>query len=196
MNKDQKYFCPYTLTKSPDFVFICEGPSHADLRNKTLLTHWSPEGKVFKEALAERGIIQSKVSLLAVSRYRAPGGSFHAHPRQRLSDEISVLRDTLKSLSPRVVVAMGDYAAWALAPDEWPTKKDSGRIEDATGVMDMRGFVFDSPFTDAPVVVTVEPGMVQKSWVPWRVLFSLDLKRAKEIVREGFERPVREVVIL
>lgn len=191
-----KYSVPYTLNPNSEYVFVCEGPSYQDLKSKQLLTPWSPAGKVFKAALAERGIIAQKCSVLAVSRARPFGGAFHAHNNNTLSAEIAELRKTLGKLNPKVVVAMGDYAAWALLPNDWPTKRNTGRIKDAEGMLDMRGFVFTSQYTPAPVVATVDPELIHKMWVPWRVLFSLDLQRAKNITKEGFTRPKREVEIL
>ena len=60
-------------------------------------------------------------------------------------------------------------------------------------VREMRGYVFDDKI---PILLTIHPEEVQKEWLPWRVLLSLDLQRAKNIVKKGFERPVRNVEIL
>ena len=89
----------------------------------------------------------------------------------------------LKSLDPSVVVCCGNAAVNLLLPDK------PGDVEY------IRGYVFDSPH-GLTVLATVDPAEVSKTWVPWRMLFSKDIQKAKEMNKKGWERPLREVHIV
>lgn len=84
--------------------------------------------------------------------------------------------------NPSLIVALGNKALKTFVKDK------------VGGVMNVRGYVFD---TDAGLVLaTVDPEEVHKNWTPWRVLLSMDLQRAKDIHKNGFERPKRNVEVL
>lgn len=191
-----KNFCDYTIQKRSPYVFVCSHPTYHDVRARELLTPTSPEGRLFTNILQERGITRDMCSILCVSRYRPAKGLFMAHPSQQLSQEIECLREKIATLKPKCVVTLGDYASWALLPFDWPTKRGKGHIKFAEGSFNMRGFVFESEYVDAPVVASVSIEDIQNAWVPWRVLLSLDVQRAKDITRKGFQRPERNVEIL
>ena len=89
----------------------------------------------------------------------------------------------LTALNPSVVVALGDSALKLLVPAA------------PKNTMNVRGYVFDTSF-GFPVLATVDPEMVSKSWVPWRVFISMDFQRAKNMRRNGWEREVRVVEVV
>lgn len=168
-------------------------PSSQDLLKRKLFWEFSPAGSVLKNALAERGLRREKLNLLVVN----PTKDY-----EKTDENIEKLRIELQRLRPSVVVAFGNEASWTLCPTDWPTGKSSGRFSygggwrNATGIEELRGFIFDSPFLDCPVLPTMHPLDVVKSWTPWRVLLSLDLQRAKTLAKDGFERPLRKVMVI
>lgn len=94
----------------------------------------------------------------------------------------------------KVVVAFGNEALKLFVEDAWDVKQT-------------RGYVFESGGYKTPIVPTIDPTFINKAWVPWRMLLSLDLGRSKEICkmvdthqigRQGFNqcRPLREVIVL
>jgi len=96
---------------------------------------------------------------------------------------LSIFQAVNGYVKPSVIVALGDDVAKALLP-EYDLK-----------AVDCRGYVFDSPF-DCPVIVTVHPATVARTWVPWRVLLSFDLQRTKELHSEHLCRPSRQVELV
>ena len=158
---------------------------------------------ILKSVLQERGLRRDALNFLSISLHTPKwDASLDDCSAAEVEEGVAKVRKQLRLLRPSVVVAFGNEAAWALVPNSWPTGSSRGRytfggpIQDATGVEELRGFVFDSPFVDAPVVVTVAPTFVQKSYTPWRVLLSLDMQRAKEIAKKGMKRPLRRVEVV
>lgn len=80
---------------------------------------------------------------------------------------------------PAVTVALGDEAARACIPGF------------ALSAQEARGYVFGG--ATRPVMVSVDPALAEKVWVPWRILLATDLKRAREVARNGLRRPSRKV---
>lgn len=156
-------------------------------------------GRLLDDCLAEAGILRADINILNTVREKPPGNVFAAHPRALIEAEIAHLHATLRTLLPKVIVALGNEACHALVP-EWPDGRSGrdlvhrGDIKGAQDIEARRGYVFDSPF--APVVATVHPAFVARTWTPWRVLLSYDLQRAKEVERNGLVRPTRNVEIV
>ncbi len=97
--------------------------------------------------------------------------------------EASQLKKLSSMARPKIIVALGDDVARALLPD-YDLK-----------AVDCRGYVFDSEFS-CPVLVTIHPATVARTWVPWRVLLSFDLQRTKELHDEHLRRPQRQVELV
>ena len=105
--------------------------------------------------------------------------------REATLDFVSVDGNTkskLAELKPSVTVALGDSALRLLVDDKPPN------------VLQSRGYLFETEL--GVVLATVDPANVHKNWTPWRVLLSMDLQRAKDINKNGFQRPVRNVEVL
>jgi hypothetical protein len=93
---------------------------------------------------------------------------------------------TITRLRPNIVVALGDAAARTLIPD-WDSDA-SARTH--------RGYVFEG-IHGVKTIVTIHPNDVSAQWVPFRVLLSYDLQRAREISHTpAIERPERNVEIV
>lgn len=138
-------------------------------------------GRVLDECLVEAGLQRSDVATFDAS-------------------DVAATHSALARLKPRVVVTLGAEASHAVIP-EWPDSHDGegglwhrGVIRSARDIENRRGYIFDSRW--GPVVATIHPGFAAKTWVPWRMLLSYDLQRAKEISRDGLVRPTRDVEIV
>lgn len=162
-------------------------------------------GDILNECLREAGIRRAEINILNVSRFRPHRNEFRAHSPPQLFGEIAHVRETLRKLRPRVVVALGNEAAW-VATREWPDARGRddagisrllhrGNIFGACDIESRRGYVFDSDF-GAHVVATVHPAAVARVWTPWRMLLSYDLQRAQELMHVDLRRPVRAVEIV
>ena len=190
---------PYELNvRAPGaIVIVGDAPAHEDVRSGKPFS--GAAGRLLEDCMAEAGMTRARVNFLNVCRERPPGGVFAALPSNLLATEIENLRGTLRALKPKVIVALGAEAAHALIP-EWPDARREGRlthlgdIKRATDIENRRGYVFDSAL--GPVVATVHPAFVAKSWTPWRVLLSYDLQRASEVARDGLVRPTRRVHVV
>ncbi len=155
-----------------------------------------PAGQILDDVLNEAGIRRSDVNILNVSRHRPPVNKFEAHGWESLDAEIRHLRSTLLRLKPSIIVTLGAHAAHALVP-EWPDAPNGehrGRIKSARDIENRRGYIFDTIY--GPVLTSVHPAAVARTWAPWRMLLSYDFQRAQEISVDGFERPHREVEII
>lgn len=81
------------------------------------------------------------------------------------------------------ILALGDDAAAALIPSWQGT------------VQERRGYIFETA-GGIKVVPSVHPEFAAKSWVPWRMLLSYDVERAKEENKSAaLNRPAREVYV-
>lgn len=193
---------PYELNHpSPGGIAIVgRDPGEKEVREGRPFVEYAPAGRVLRDCMTEAGIPRASVNLLNVSRRRPPGNKFEAHPRASLEVEVAHLHKTLQRLRPALIVALGNEAAHALVPD-WPdaTRPHEGlvhtrNIKGARDIESRRGYLFDSPF--GPVLTTVHPAAAARVWVPWRMLLSFDLQRAKELHTNGFVRPTRDVQIV
>jgi len=160
-----------------------------------------PAGKILDDCLSEAGLRRESLNILNVSRIRPKANLFHLHNRGILEQEIIYLRATLRRLKPSVIIALGNEAAWTLVGD-WPDTRvprvgleHRGNVFGACDIENRRGYVFDSEF-DCPVIVSVHPAAVARTWVPWRVLLSYDLQRTKELHDEHLRRPSRQVELV
>lgn len=151
-------------------------------------------GSLLDNALKEAGIQRSQ--LLAVTNVvmrRPPNNDFNRHRSWALDEGRSELRDLIERLDPNCVVALGNEAAYALIPD-WPTK---GRdIFGAKGATDRRGYIYEGRY-GGKVIATVHPSFCLRSWVPFRMLLTEDLKKAKkEAEFAEFDWPEREIEVV
>lgn len=132
---------------------------------------------IFESCLSEAGLRMEDITFLSLAQTSA-----------------------LSRLKPSIIVALGNEAAWSLV-DDWPDTRGAeglehrGNIFGATDIENRRGYVFDSRF-DCPVIVTVHPANIARTWVPWRVLLSYDLQRTKELHDEHLCRPERKVELV
>jgi hypothetical protein len=85
-----------------------------------------------------------------------------------------------------LIVAMGAAAATAATLEPFKPKD----------VEMKRGYLYEG-VKGLKVLVTVDPDLIDTSWVPWSALFKYDLERAKrEAQFPEIRRPVREVIVV
>jgi len=191
---------PYELNSPSPGAIAVVGRDPGEVEERLGRPFVGKAGKIFDDCLSEAGLPRSRLNILNVSRIRPQANLFHLHRRDELEAEIAHLRLTLHRLKPSVIVALGNEAAWTITP-EWPDTRGRsglehrGNIFGACDIENRRGYVFDSEF-DCPVIVTIHPAAVARTWVPWRVLLSFDFQRAKELHDGHLRRPHRQIELV
>jgi len=191
---------PYELNSPSPGAIAVVGRDPGEVEERLGRPFVGTAGKILDECLSEAGLRRESLNILNVSRERPKANLFHLHNRENLGHEILNLKATLRRLQPSVIIALGNEAAHTLVP-EWPDTRSPnglehrGNIFGAKDIENRRGYVFDSEF-DCPVIVTVHPAAVARTWVPWRVLLSYDLQRTKELHDERLRRPRRKVELV
>lgn len=190
--------CDYAARGPGGIVIVGPAPDMHDARARQ--PYAGRIGQILLDAMAEAGLRRETVSFLWVSRVRPPKDDLRLLRGDVLAAEVRALHAELRRLKPKVIVALGPFAAHAVVP-EWPDARSAdeglvhrGNLKGARDIENRRGYIFDSPF--GPVVATVDPGFVDASWTPWRALLSHDLQRASRISRDGLVRPTRDVQII
>jgi len=151
-------------------------------------------GRVFDECLDMAGLQRSEVNIANVVGWRPRNNMFFLHSWEKIEEGQRELWSLIGELNPSVIVTMGNEAAHTLIAD-WP---DNGSIKRAKGIQDRRGFVWEITATggNIPILATVHPSFVDRTWVPWAALLAHDMERAAELHEKGLTRPEREVHIV
>ena len=154
--------------------------------------------RLLDDCLKEATLTDDQVTILTLCH--TPTYGFFGKNRGTIEGDIAELKGKLFRLKPKVMVALGNEVSHVLTSG-WPDKRSgsklvhSGNIFGARDIENRRGYAFDSPL-GPPVIVTVRPSDASVSWVPWRMLLSFDLQRAKELHDEHLCRPRREIEIV
>lgn len=161
-----------------DFPGVHRFPGSRSVREK----EWRG---LLEDAMREAGLTSRNSRVFFALSSEPKGGDWKYRNRARASSDLLRLRRELGKLSPKVVVAFGSDVLSELAPEASDLSMENAR-----------GYVFDAEGLDAPVVASMAPWDVARSWSPWRTLLSFDLQRAQEIHRHGLIRPTRDVKII
>lgn len=181
---------------------ICEGPPDADIMivgeapGENEAKYRQPfignSGQELSSMLHEAGIIRSSCFICNVVSERPPGNDiklwFHGategkalgisplygrYPNDRVSKGLDQLAAAIRAINPRLIIALGDVALWALTGKE--------------GITKWRGSVLPLKILDSPrakVIPTFHPAAILRMWA-WRWIAMQDLRRC---VREaGFD---------
>jgi uracil-DNA glycosylase family 4 len=89
---------------------------------------------------------------------------------------IEVLRQQIEAVDPTVIIALGNFALWALCDDTVKVKREKGRSF-PTGIMSWRGSMLTSrmEFGSRYVLPTLHPALVMRAW-EWRQYVKHDLR--------------------
>ena len=164
-----------------------------------------PSGMLSDTILADAGLRRSDVFCTNVISARPPDddmthyfhptlekkgqeSTFGLYPRKELISEMERLYDQLNVVNPRVIIAYGNYALWALCHGIAKIKNDRGYKVPA-GIMSWRGslLAWDRSFRGnhprTPVIPTIHPAAVQRQWhLRWLVVHDIR-KRAVYIAK-------------
>lgn len=124
------------------------------------------------------------------------------YPDEIVLDGIALLEQLIEDLQPKLIIAMGNLALWALAkagdykitrsfkPNKW-----SASYRMPTGIVSYRGSMLRSRVNDIPLLPTFHPSACQVNY-PWRYLLVQDLRtRVKLALQDKWDDPERNFVI-
>jgi uracil-DNA glycosylase family 4 len=145
----------------------------------------APAGSILAAAMTEAGLRRSDVNIFNVVNVKPGGNRFEAHRRFDVEQGLLDLHQNLEQLQPSIIIALGNEACLACL---------GLSVHGTFGIEDRRGYIFDGPF--GPVLASIHPAAIARTWTPWRMLLSYDLQRAKEVHDGYLRRPQREVEVV
>lgn len=114
-------------------------------------------------------------------------------PLPLVRDGLVKLHAQLATVSPRVIVAFGNYALWALTKDNFSlATKEGWRVP--AGITSWRGSYLEyntAPPGRTPVVPTYHPAAILRQW-EWRAVAVQDLRARVKPLAEGGQVPVEQ----
>lgn len=120
--------------------------------------------------------------------------TFGLYPKPELIEGLRTLYEQLSRVNPRVVIAYGNYALWALCHGIAKIKNDKGYKVPA-GIMNWRGSLlhwdrsFNGSPTKCPVIPVIHPAAIQRQFhLRWLAVHDIR-KRAKPLINHEEERP-------
>ena len=153
-----------------------------------------PAGQILDACLQDASVPRSSINIANVVGVQPRNNDFNAHHHVDVDMGVKALHALVREVEPAAIVAMGAHAAYALI-EGWPTKDDT--IFGAHDIKRRRGYWWDTPH--GPVLATLHPAGVLPHRDPsgiGRLLFTHDLKVAKEVQQHGLQRPIREVEVV
>ena len=121
-------------------------------------------------------------------------------PDEIVLQGIDLLEELINDLKPKAIIALGNYALWALSENDYKigngskANKTSG-YKIPTGIIQYRGSQLRSRFNDIPLLPTFHPAAALKNY-PWRYLMVHDLRaRLPKIFRDEWDEPERNYII-
>lgn len=155
--------------RNASIFIVGEWPSHEDAQRGRVFS--STSGEELSRMLHDAGILRSECYLTTVARRNPPKGDakllFTKHTAKSLilTAELEfyrkVLLDEIREVRPKVIIAVGDLALWALTGN-W------GIVKWRSSILSFEGIV---------VIPTFAPAMVMRQW-NWRYLAVHDMRRA------------------
>lgn len=138
----------------------------------TNVFHQRPKDNNLDEFCAKRGEVGKD--------YRLPPLSQGKYVRPEFLHHLEALKEEIERTNPRLIVALGNTAAWALIQ--------------RTGISKLRGSTFPNELVPgaAPVLPIVHPAAIMRDW-SLRVVALGDLLRVRRFLDEGFKQVRREL---
>ncbi len=132
-------------------------------------------GRLLDQCLGEAGINRTECYIDNVVQYRPPEnkmaawftGAGYRSPNDTVKEGVAHLKQVLETMKPNLVVALGNYALWALTGEEG-------------GITKKRGSLYECSLTPGlKVLATLHPAGVLRMWTD-RPYLVADLHRARE----------------
>jgi len=180
-----------TGPRDAEIVIVGEAPgAQEELQGAPFV---GASGRLLTEMLHAAGIVRTDCYITNVSQIRPPGNNINAFflskreakangvepiagkfPNDLLRAELQRLHWELATLEPKVIVALGNTALWALTGHD--------------GVGSWRGSVIETPKLPCPVVPTYHPAGVLRMY-EWLNTAIRDLRRAKAVAAGTVTKP-------
>ncbi len=176
-----------TLTVPGQRIMVVgESPTDKDEIARRPFT--GPPGDLLNSHLSRNGILRSQCWLTNVCKYRPPGGKLGSwfsgatnNPQYwRITEGVNELWDEIKSYNPTIILALGNFALWALTGLGGPSKESGW-----AGITKYRGSLLPSIAVQVvggirqyKVLPTYHPQFVHRQW-KWNPVFGLDIQKLK-----------------
>ena len=174
-------------SKNSPVMIVGEAPgSTEELRGEPFI---GSSGLELRRMMNEAGLNYEECFVTNVCKYRPPSNKIDTwflnktqgkkyglseimgrYPTTEIRDGLVELYEEIEQVQPRVIIALGDTALWALSGE--------------TGISKWRGSVLT--YGDIPVLVTYHPAAVLRMWA-WRFIAVQDLRRAKDVLADGWD---------
>ena len=143
-------------------------------------------GEELTRMMHEAGIIREECFLTNACKYRPPGNdidiffldSKRTKPNEHLRESLEELKAEIAQVSPRLIIALGDTALWALTGQHGITKWRGSQLE----------------YNGIRLVPTYHPALVLREW-SWRSIAVHDLRRAREWLDGRRRQPTYNFIV-
>ncbi len=110
-------------------------------------------------------------------------------PDKKLHLSIEALRQQIEHVQPKIIIALGNFALWALCPNAYTIKKlprKDGGAKVPSGIINWRGSMLTSrmEYGSIPVMPTLHPAFIMRSW-EWRQYMKHDLRTRIPMALKG-----------
>ena len=163
-----------------DIMIVGEAPGSEE--EKRMEPFVGSSGQELTKMLHEAGIARTECFITNVCKTRPPGNEIKKYyskftnttriPGPELTQGIEELREEIRRVNPKLIIALGDTPLWALTGERGITKW-RGSLLEAEG---------------CPVLPTYHPAAILRMW-SWRFIAVHDLRRAKRYLDTGFPKP-------
>lgn len=162
-------------------------------------------GKVLRQHLMEVGIDPQDCFMTNICKYRPPANKLEKFfldggvPNPLVLAGLTELKEEINRVRPNVIVALGNFAHWALTRKSyWFDKtKDGERIRGFIGITDWRGSILPCTLVEGfKVVSTFHPSYINREGMKDHGTFKVDLAKAKEqSAYPEIRRPNRQIIL-
>jgi len=148
-------------------------------------------GQELTRMLADAGINRDVCYITNVCKYRPPNNKIDSwfmtkteakkhgfteimgrYPNLQIRESMVELYDEIEAVKPKIILAFGDTALWALTGE--------------TGISKWRGSILK--YGSIPVIPTYHPAGILRMW-SWRFIAVQDLRRARSVLAHGCREP-------
>ena len=178
---------PAYVPRNPRIAIVGEAPGETEAREG--LPFQGPSGELLKKFLLSVGIDPAGCLQTNVCKYKPAGNQMHLFfadggiPKQEVLEGLGELMMELDEAKPNIVLALGNYALWALTgKGRWIDKHVGDKhIRGYSGIQDYRGSLLPSALIKGlKVLPTYHPAYILREGMKDHGIWQADLVRAGE----------------
>lgn len=125
-----------------------------------------------------------------VVRRQPPNNDWARHSQDDINKGVAAVQTDIARRQPKLIIALGNEAFRVCMYKRSDDETSLPKIQQA------RGFLWDSPLGPR-VLASVHPAGMDRQWLPWRVLFDVDMRKGKRELDLGCpDFPEREVTVV